>query len=101
MALLGSCHRTIHTVQRPQNKAFLLRKPLPATPASFGERLRAARISHGYTRTEMARKLSVSLSAIKFWEQDRYQPKPAVGIQVGAFLKSCEAAAPAKAQRGP
>jgi hypothetical protein len=55
MALLGICHRTIHTVQRPQNKAFLLRKPFPVDPTSFAERLRVARVTLGHTQTEMAR----------------------------------------------
>jgi DNA-binding XRE family transcriptional regulator len=86
MALLGSCHRTIHTVQRPRNKGFLLRKPLLAQSTSFGERFRAARIAQDYTQTEMARKFGVSLSAIKFWEQNRYQLNPAIAVQVEAFL---------------
>ena len=87
-ALLGICHRTIDTVQRPQNKAFLLRKPLPLDPTSFGERFRAARVAQGHTQTEMARKFRVSLSSIKFWEQNRTQPKPAVRADVEAFLNS-------------
>jgi DNA-binding XRE family transcriptional regulator len=87
MALLGICHRTIRTVQRPQNKAFLLRKPLPTDPASFGERFRVARVANGYTQTEMGRKFGVSLSTIKFWEQNRTQPHPSVRADVEAFLK--------------
>ena len=87
MALLGICHRTIHTVQRPEDEAFLLRKPLPVTPVSFGERIRAARLAKGYTQTEMARKFGVSLSSVKFWEQGRTQPLPTMRHQVEAFLK--------------
>ena len=86
MALLGIYHRTIHTLQRSQNKAFLLRKPLPADPESFGERFRATRVDHGYTQTEMARKFGVSLSTVKFWEQGRTHPNPPVRAQVEAFL---------------
>jgi DNA-binding transcriptional regulator YiaG len=86
MALLGICHRTIRTVQRPQSKAFLLRKPLPADPASFGERIRAARVACGYTQSDMARKFGVSFSTVKFWEQGRTQPNPAVRFQIEAFL---------------
>jgi DNA-binding transcriptional regulator YiaG len=86
MALLGICHRTIHTVQRPQNKAFLLRKPVPADPTSFGERLRVARVALGHTQTEMARKFDVSLSTVKFWEQGRTQPRASVLAEVEAFL---------------
>ena len=98
-ALLGICHRTIHTLQRPQNKAFLLRKPLPADPASFGERFRAARVAQGDTQTEMARKFGVSLSTVKFWEQNRTQPKPAVRSQVEAFLNTVPVDNFLKAQR--
>jgi len=87
MALLGICHRTIHTVQRPQNKSFLLRKPLPLAPASFGERLRTARVAQGYTQMEVGHKFGVSLSTVKFWEQGRTQPTPPVRFQVESFLK--------------
>ena len=85
--LLGICHRTIHTVQRPQNKDFRLRKSLPTDPTSFGERFRVARVAQGRTQTEMARKFGVSLSSVKFWEQNRIQPKPVVRVEVEAFLK--------------
>jgi transcriptional regulator with XRE-family HTH domain len=88
MALLGICHRTIHTVQRPQNKAFPLRKPLPGATASFGDQLRLSRLSHGYTQHEIACKFGVSLSAVKFWEQNRHQPNGAVRAQVKAFLNT-------------
>jgi DNA-binding XRE family transcriptional regulator len=88
MALLGICHRTIHTRQHPHNKSFLLRKPLPSTPASVGERFRLARIAQGYTQHETACKLGVSLSAIKFWEQNRYQPSSLVQVQVEAFVNA-------------
>jgi len=88
MALLSICHRTIHTVQRLQNKAFLLRKPLPKTPVSFGGQLRLSRLRHGYTQHEIACKFGVSLSAVKFWEQNRHQPNRAVRAQVEAFLKT-------------
>jgi DNA-binding XRE family transcriptional regulator len=88
MALLGICHRTIHTVKRPQNKAFPLRKPLPGASASFGDRLRLSRLSHGYTQHEIACKFGVSLSAIRFWEQNRYQPNDTIHAQVEAFLKT-------------
>jgi len=100
MALLGICHRTIHTVQRPQNKAFLLRKALPADPASFGERFRVARVGQGRTQTEMARKFGISLSAVKFWEQDRTQPAAAVRAQVEAFLNTAPPDNLLKTQRG-
>ncbi len=86
MALLGMYHRTIHTAQRPQNKAFLLRKPLPMAPASFGEQLRAARVTQGHTQAELARKFGVSLSAVKFWEQDRTQPLPTIQAQVDVYV---------------
>jgi DNA-binding transcriptional regulator YiaG len=88
MALLGNCHLTIHTVQRPQNKDFLLRKPLPTQPATFGERFRAARVAHGHTQTEIARKFDVSLSTVKIWEQDRTLPATKVRAQVQAFLNT-------------
>jgi len=100
MALLGICHRTIHTNQRPQNKAFLLRKPLPAAPASFGERFRVARVGQGHTQTEMARKFGVSLSAIKFWEQDRTHPDTAVRTQIKVFLNARPLDNLLKAKRG-
>ena len=86
MALLGNCHRTIRAVQRPQSKAFLLRKPLPSDPTSFAERLRAARVARGYTQTEMARKFGVSLSSVKFWEQGRTPLAPTTLYQVEFFL---------------
>jgi len=92
MALLGISHRTIHTVQRPQNKAFLLRKPLPAFPASFGKRLRLARVAQGYTQTELAHKFGVSLSSVKFWEQNRTQPAAVVRAQVEAFVNAARLA---------
>ena len=92
MALLGICHRTIHTVHRPQNKAFLLRKPLPPDPASFGARFRVARVAQGHTQTEMACKFGVSLSTVKFWEQGRTQPNPSVRAQVEAFLNNARLA---------
>src|SRR6185503_19811825 len=60
MARLGICHRAIHTIQRPQNKTFLLRKPFPTGSASFGERLHASR---------NGRKFGVSFSAVKFWDR--------------------------------
>jgi len=85
MVLLSNYHQTIHTVQRPQNKDFLLRKPLPIDPATFGERLRAARVAQGYTQTEVARKFGVSLSSVKFWEQNRTQPMPAIRALVEVF----------------
>jgi DNA-binding XRE family transcriptional regulator len=91
-ALLGICHRTIQTVQHPQNKAFLLRKPLPEDPASFGERLRVARVAQGYTQTEMARKFGVSLSSVKFWEQNRTKPAAAIRTQAEAFLNGAQSA---------
>jgi ribosome-binding protein aMBF1 (putative translation factor) len=96
MALLGICHRTIHTAQRPQNKAFLLRKPLMETPFSFGERLRLSRVLKGYTQHEIACKFGVSLSAIKFWEQNRHQPDRAVLPRVEAFLYDIPFNAPAR-----
>jgi len=92
MALLGISHRTIHTVQRPQNKAFLLRKPLPAFPTAFCERLRLARVAQGYTQTELAHKFGVSLSSVKFWEQNRTQPSPVVRAQVEAFVNAARLA---------
>jgi DNA-binding XRE family transcriptional regulator len=84
MALLGICSRTIHTVQRPQNKAFLIRKALPADPESFGERFRATRVAQGQTQTEMAHKFGVSLSSVKFWEQGKTHPNPSVHAEVEA-----------------
>src|ERR1043166_8658111 len=54
MALLGSCSRTIHATQRPQNTSFHLRKVLPAVPTSLGQKLRTARLSQGYTQSQMA-----------------------------------------------
>ncbi|HWN94104.1 MAG TPA: helix-turn-helix transcriptional regulator [Methylomirabilota bacterium] len=98
MALLGICHRTIHTVQRPQNKVFLLRKPLPAVPASFGDQLRLSRLSHGYTQHEIACAFGVSLSAVKFWEQNRHEPNQAVRAQVEAFLNTAPLANSSKPQ---
>jgi DNA-binding XRE family transcriptional regulator len=88
MALLGICHRTIHTIQHPQNKALPLRKPLPRDPASFGERFRVARVAQGQTQTEMAHKFGASLSTVKFWEQSRTQPNATIRYHVEAFLKS-------------
>jgi transcriptional regulator with XRE-family HTH domain len=64
-----------------------LRKPLPVDPASFGERFRAVRVSHGYTQADMAQKFGVSFSTVKFWEQGRTEPIPTVRFQVEAFLK--------------
>jgi DNA-binding transcriptional regulator YiaG len=87
MVLLGSCNRTIRTHKRPETRAFLLRKPLPADPTSFGERIRVARVAKGYTQTEMAHKFGVSLSTVKFWEQNRTEPNPTVRYHVEAFLK--------------
>jgi hypothetical protein len=49
MALLDICHRTIHTVQRPQNKAFTP-KATSRSPGTFGDQLRLSRLSQGYTR---------------------------------------------------
>jgi len=86
MALLGMYHRTIYTVQRPQNKAFLLRKPLPADPVSFGERFRVARVGQGQTQREMAHKFHVSLSTVKFWESNRTLPSAATLERIKIFL---------------
>jgi DNA-binding XRE family transcriptional regulator len=55
---------------------------------SLVEQLRVARVVQGYTQTEMARKFGASLSTIKFWKQNRYQPTPAIRAQVAVFLKS-------------
>jgi DNA-binding transcriptional regulator YiaG len=101
MALLGICHRTIHIIQRPQNKVFRIRKPLQADSESFAERLRATRIRYGVTQTKMAGKFRVSLSTVKFWEQGRTQPNPAVRAQVDAFLNGARLANAESAQRGP
>jgi DNA-binding transcriptional regulator YiaG len=88
MALLGSYSRTIHTHKRPETRSFLLQKLHPAEPASFEEPFRATRVVRGYTEVEMARKFGVSLSTVKFWEQNRTEPKPTVRYHVEAFLKS-------------
>jgi DNA-binding XRE family transcriptional regulator len=101
MALLGICHRTIHTVQRSQNKTLRLRKPLPEASAFFGDRLRLSRLAHGFTQHEMASKFGVSLSAVKFWEQNRYQPNGGVRAQVEAFLKTAPIDNFLKTQRSP
>jgi DNA-binding transcriptional regulator YiaG len=87
MALLGICHRTIHTNQRPQNKRVSFRKPLPINPASYGERFRIARVTQGYTQTGIARRFGVSLSTVKFWEQNRTQPNPEIRSQVEVFIR--------------
>jgi len=87
MALLGICHRTIRTLQRPESTLFRLRKPLPTDPTSFGERFRVARVAQNQTQTEMAYKFGVSLSTVKFWEQNRTQPNAAVRYRVESFLK--------------
>jgi transcriptional regulator with XRE-family HTH domain len=62
--------------------------PLREASASFGDQLRLSRLSHGYTQHEIACKFGVSLSAVKFWEQTRYQPNGAIRAQVEAFLNS-------------
>ncbi len=100
MALLGICHRTIHTVQHPQSRAFRLRKPIPADPESLAERFRATRFAYGYTQMEMARKFGVSLSAVKFWEQGRTQPGTYVRAEVDVFLNGVQLANAESAQRG-
>jgi DNA-binding XRE family transcriptional regulator len=86
MVLLGNCHRTIRSTQRPQNKDFLLRKPLPANPISFGEKLRNARVARGYTQAELAKEFGVSFSTIKYWEQDRTRPMPTLYGRVECFI---------------
>src|SRR4051812_41606766 len=91
-ALLGICHRTIRTTRPAEKLLFRLRKPLPADLASFGERFRAARIAQGQTQIEIGHKFGVSLPTVKFWEQNRTQPKPAVRTQVEAFLNGVRVA---------
>ena len=100
MALLGSCNRTIHTHKRPENKAFRLRKAVLASPASFGDRFRLSRLSYSYTQHEIACKFGVSLSAVKFWEQNRYQPNGALRAQVETFLNTAPVDNFLKTQRG-
>jgi DNA-binding transcriptional regulator YiaG len=99
LVLLGIYNRTIRTVQRPQNKAFLLRKPLPGDPESFGERFRVARVALGKTQTEMAHKFGVSLSSVKFWEQGRTHPIASARAEVEAFLKRVQSGDPGSAQQ--
>jgi len=48
----------------------------------------------------MARKFGVSLSTVKFWEQDRTLPATKVRAQVEAFLNTAPLDHFLKAQRG-
>src|SRR4030095_13238090 len=101
MALSCNCHRTIRTVRRSQNKDFLLRKSLPIHPATFGEQLRAARVAQGYNQIQVAHKFGVSLSSVKFWEQNRTHPKPSLRTFVRAFVNDAKLAIPPINPTGP
>jgi transcriptional regulator with XRE-family HTH domain len=63
-------------------------------------RQRIGGLAQGHTQTQIACKFGVSLSTVKFWEQDRTQPATNVRAQVQAFLSTVPLANFPETQRG-
>src|SRR5436190_3413776 len=89
VALLGNCHRTLkcrkplQIRKKPKSPVW---KPIQASPTTLSEQLRKARVVLGITQKEVAKKLGVGQSTVKFWEQGRCQPHTALRSQVETFL---------------
>ncbi len=52
----------------------------------IGKRLKEIRKLRGYTQEQIAEKLSVSLSAVKKWEQDKTDPNTQLFIELADYL---------------
>lgn len=52
----------------------------------IGKRMKQVRKMRGYTQEDIANKLSVSVSAVKKWEQDKTDPNTDLFIQLADYL---------------
>ena len=89
MALLGKCHRTIKCRKPLKTRAkrnLPIRKPLQESPSTLAEQLRKVRVTIGLTQKEIAKKLGVGHSTVKFWEQGRSKPNSKIRELVEGFL---------------
>ena len=62
-----TCHLTRHLNVRSvrHNQA------VPLTPESVGERIREARLAHGWTHEELARRMNVNWRTVQRWQKGR------------------------------
>lgn len=52
----------------------------------IGQRMKQVRKMRGYTQEDVANKLSVSVSAVKKWEQDKTDPNTDLFVQLADYL---------------
>jgi transcriptional regulator with XRE-family HTH domain len=50
-------------------KTSLAKQRMPLTPESVGERIREARIAHGWTHEELARRMNVNWRTVQRWQK--------------------------------
>ncbi|GED55019.1 XRE family transcriptional regulator [Brevibacillus borstelensis] len=53
---------------------------------TLGQRLKKARLYHGYNKREFAKKIGVSARMIWLWEKDEYQPSEQYIERIDTFL---------------
>jgi DNA-binding transcriptional regulator YiaG len=74
IALLGIAQRTIHISRRPFIDNRNVRKAIPTTPKTLGDRLLLSRYERGLKQSEMAKTMGVPELLISKWERDICQP---------------------------
>ena len=87
-ALLGICHRTLHTARPQSPRRLWHRNPIPTIPKTLDESLRKKRIEAGQPQPQVADLLKVSLATIVKWEANRTKPLGEFRERVVAFLVS-------------
>jgi transcriptional regulator with XRE-family HTH domain len=87
-------HRRVHlSVERAQEIELVLNRLVAdcRRNSTFGERLRAARRSAGFTLKEVASMIGYSWAGVERWEKDQCRPKPGVLFHLMSIYSSSTA----------
>jgi DNA-binding transcriptional regulator YiaG len=71
---LGIAQRTIRLSRQPFVDNRNVRKAIPTTPKTLGDRLLLSRYKRGLKQDEMAKAMGVPVLLISKWERDICQP---------------------------
>ncbi len=74
IALLGIAHRTIHISRVPFRDNRNVRKAIPTTAKTLGDRILLSRYERRLKQCELAEKMEVSEWLVSKWERDICQP---------------------------